>query len=178
MKRIKKSILLLVALVLFAGCGYTTRGFLNPNYKTVYVKPVVNNVKFTGETQENNTFRSVPPLIENKLTNALFDRFNLDGNLKTVDELGADLVLDCVITDYLREAVRFDDDENVEEHRIKIWYNFTLTDSQGAVIDEKSLIADEEYALTGSNARSEDSALVDLLDDAARRVVEEIIESW
>lgn len=160
------------------GCGYSTRGFINPNYKTVYVRPVENDIKITGETQENDKFRSVPPLLENNLTSALLDRFSLDGSLKTVNESAADLVVEATLNDYFRESIRFDEDDEIEEQRIKLIFTFDMYDAEGALVRSKKLIAHEDYATTGSNARSEEAALDDLMEDAARRLVEDIIEAW
>lgn len=173
-----KKINIYLLLLLFAGCGYTTRGFLDASYKTIFVKPVVNEVSITDEMQEDTEYRSVPPLIENRFTNALLDRFNLDGNLKASDEYSADLILSCRIIDYSRDAIRFDDSEDVEEQRLRIDYAFTLADRSGNAVKEKTLVAYEEYAQSGSSASTEEAALSVLLDDAARRLVEDIIESW
>lgn len=167
-----------VLLLSFLGCGYTTRGFIDPRFKTVYVRPVVNDIKITGETQENDKFRSVPPLLENNLTSALLDRFNLDGSLKVVDESSADLIVEAALIDYYRESVRYDDDEEIEEQRIKLIFTFESFDSEGELIKSKKLVAHEDYATSGSNARTEEVAIDELMDDAARRLVEEIIEAW
>lgn len=164
--------------VLFFGCGYTTRGFLNPEYKTIYVKPVVNTLRVTGETQEYSSFRSVPPFLEDSFTSALISRFNIDGNLRVVQKENADLILECEITDFLRSPLRYDDDDEIEEYRIKIFFRYDLYDSNNDLVEKRNLVANQEYALTGSAAISENQALSELLNDAARRVTESIIEIW
>jgi len=175
---LKSIVCCLLSVALFAGCGYSTRGFLNPEYRTVHVKPVVNAVMFTDETQQLGEFRTIPPLIENTFTQALVDRFALDGGLRTVGLPAADLIVTTTITDYRREALRYTSDEAIEEYRILVEFRFIVATDEGTVIKDAALSADETYALTGSRARSENAAIEELMDDAARRLVESIVESW
>lgn len=177
-KKIKFTFVFGLIVSLLAGCGYTTRGFLDSRYKTVYVRPAVNDIEITGETQENDKFRSVPPLLENYLTSSLLDRFNLDGILKVVVEDEADLVVETVLKDYYRESIRYDEDDDIEEQRIKLVYEFSLFEANGSLVKTKKIVASEKYATTGANARTEEAALDDLMDDAARRLVENIVEAW
>ncbi len=159
-----------------AGCGYTTRGFLNPEYKTIYVKPVDNRVRFTGESQEYGKYRSIPPLVEDRFTQAVLSRVNLDGTLKPSDRNNADLVLETQITDYVRDTLRYDDEDRIEEYRLKLYYTYQLYDSNQDLVNKSSLIADAEFVPGGAGA--EDEAVSILLEDAARRIVEDIIEIW
>lgn len=165
-------------ILFFTGCGYTTQSLLNPAYKTIYISPAVSKIQFTGESQEYSKFRSVPPLLADRLTKSLISRFNLDGHLKTVKEGLSDLILTCEINDYVRDTLRYDDNNDVEEYRLKLYLTYSLIDKQGRVESKKRIVADTEYSLTGSAAKSEASALNDLVDDASRRVVEDIIEAW
>jgi len=151
---------------------------LDPAYKTVYVKPVVNKVKFTEETQLGAGVRTLPPQIENRFTAALRDRMLRDGNLKSVDMASADLLLEVEITDYVREGMRYDDNQKINEQRLKLVYNYVLKNQEGTEVNKGSLIADELYANSGTHMRSEEVALRDLLDDAGRRVVQDIVEAW
>jgi len=176
----KKVLLLSIFYLLsstLSGCGYTTRGFLNPQYKSILVKPVVNKVSFTGETQEYRSFRSIPPLLEDSFTKALISRFNLDGNLRVVKE-EADLILETEITDFLRESLRYNREDRIKEHRLKLYFSYKVYGKNGDLIRKNSLIADTTYALEGRLAKSEEEAILELLDDASRRIVEDIIEEW
>jgi hypothetical protein len=179
MKGIKSVVYGLSSIVFFlAGCGYSTRGFLNSEYRTVHVKPVINAVMFTNETQQLGEFRTIPPLIENAFTQALVDRFALDGGLRTVGLTAADLIVTTTITDYRREALRYTSEEAIEEYRIWMQFRVIVTTDEGSVFQDAVLTADETYALTGSRARSENAAIDELMDDAARRLVESIVEAW
>ncbi len=173
-----KSFLAFAVSFLLAGCGYTTRGFLNPKYRTIYVAPVENKINITKETEEYSKYRSFPALIEDNFTSKIISRFNLDGNLRTTNEQSADLILKCVINDFVRDAIDYDDNDQVQKYRLKLNFTYTLLDSQGRVIKTRTITADENYNLTGAYAKSEDSALLDLLDDAGRRIVESIVERW
>ncbi len=177
--KIKSVLFLSAAVSLFcSGCGYTTRGFLG-SYKSIYIKPVVNKIRVTGETQEYGKYRSIPPLTENKFTRALRDRFNLDGSLQMRNQQKADLVLECSMNDYIREVLRYNDNEGVDEYRIKLQFSYKLyRGNNEELLRTRNLVADTEYTLSGSRAETEDSALDDLLDDAARRVVGDVIEWW
>ena len=173
----KKLILIFITLFLL-GCGYTTRSLIDPQYRTVYVKPVVNAVKVTGETQEFSKYRSVPPFLEQAFTRSLLERFSLDGNLKVVKEYMADLVVECTITDYVQSTLRYDDDERVEEYRLKMFFSYKVLNRGGDIVRKGNLVANGEYALVGELATSEDRATASVLEDASRKLVDEIIEEW
>ena len=147
-------------------------------YKSIYIRPVVTKVEFTKEDQEYSSFRSIPPFLDNSFTSALISRFNTDGNLKVAKQEGSDLVLECTITDFVRDTLRYDDQDRVEEYRLKIFFNYKLYDIKSQVIRKNNIVADSEYALMGTAARSESEALSELLDDASRRIVEDIVEMW
>ncbi len=179
MKKISVKYLLLFAtffLVIISGCGYTTRGSLNPAYKTVYIEPVTENIEFTGETQSYSDFRSVPPLLDNSFTSALISRFNLTGGLKVVNKNNADLFLETEITDYIRGGLRYDEQDDIEEYRLKMSFKYKLFNAKNELVKENSLSASTEYNISGGETQSQ--AISDLLDDAARRLTEDIIESW
>jgi hypothetical protein len=174
----KRLCVMMLGFSMLAGCGYTTQGMLDPSYKTVYVKPVINKINTTEETKVGAGVRTVPPQIENRFTAALRDRMLRDGNLKSVSQDTADLILEVTITDYAREGMRYDDNKKINEQRLKINYDYVLKNAAGEDVNKGSLIADELYANTGTNARSEDAAMRELLDDAGRRVVQDIVEAW
>ena len=162
----------------FVGC-YSTRGFVDSKYKTIYVAPVQNKIKFTQETQEYSKYRSFPALFENNFTAELIDRFNLDGALKTDSRYFSQLRLETEIVDFVRDVLRYTDNDSVEEYRLKLFFKYRLYDNKtNELIKERSLISDANYSLTGSAATSEEEALKELFSDAARRLVEDITEAW
>jgi hypothetical protein len=108
----------------------------------------------------------------------LISRFSLDGNLRVTKEENADLIVECTITDYKQSTLRYDNDDRVEEYRLKLYYTYSLFDSVGDLVKKGRLVANSEYALVGAAARSQDQAIAELLEDAARRLVDDIIEAW
>ena len=80
--------------------------------------------------------------------------------------------------DYVRDTLRKDDADSVEEYQIRVKFNYKVTDSSGKIVVQQTLSAVEEYALVGAMARTESAALSDLLDEAARKITESIIEAW
>ena len=93
-------------------------------------------------------------------------------------EENADLIVECTITDYKQGTLRYDNDDRVEEYRLKLYYTYRLLDSVGDVVKKGRLVANSEYALVGAAARSEEQAIAELLEDASRRLVDAIIEEW
>jgi outer membrane lipopolysaccharide assembly protein LptE/RlpB len=84
----KKALLLVMALLL-TGCGYSTRSLLPDNYRTIYVEPFENKVDFVSQDQR----KIYLPGLENKVREAVVDRYLFDGNLHIADKDGADLIL-------------------------------------------------------------------------------------
>jgi len=169
---------LLVAF-LFAGCGYTTRGFVYSTDK-IFISPAVNKINIVSESRRYSNYRSYPVLLEKRLTNSLINAFNINGHLKVVsniEESGA-LRLSCAIKDYNRDALRYSDSDNVEEERLWLKVHVVLTGTDGKKLKEKDITGDTTYFLTGPDKKSESSAQVDLLDDTTRRILELVTESW
>lgn len=168
-------------MAVWAGCGYTTRAYVsNTGYRTVYVAPFVNKVDTTSEASEGRGFKTYYPLLENRITNAVIDRFIRDGNLKVTKEGEADLVLKGELNSYRRESLRNATNDTPEEYRLTIFVNFVLEDrGAGKVVSQKNNFAGETtYYTTGQYAKSEARAVEDGVDDLARRVVESIVEAW
>ena len=175
----KFRILLSAAVFLFiSGCGYTTSSLLPASYKTIYVAPFKNNISYTTERTRNIYF----PLIEVDAHRAIVDRFLFDGNLRIAKEHNADLILKGELTKYERIGLRFnaDDERDVEEYRAQVTVSLVLIDAktQEVVWEEPSFVGEATYFTTGSQARSEKTAVDEALLDLARRVVERTIEDW
>ncbi len=176
MKKISK--LFIIFCLLISGCGYTTHSVLKGGAKTLYVVPVKNTMKMAEESTEYTKYRSIPPLLENMFTQSLIERFHFDGNVKTVRDQTADLVLNCEIVDFVRDVLRYDTNDRVDEYRLKMSFRYTLANAQDTSVKTKSLSTSVTYPLTGLYAKSESAALDELLDDASRRIVESIVEEW
>ena len=168
------------SLMFLSGCGYTTRSLISQEYKTIYVTPFVNKVDITQEFYAANKYRIYRPKLETDITTYVTNRFLFDGNLKPSKEESADMILKGELVDFRRDALRYDDDDNVTEYRLNIVVNLTMIDKEEGKIlwQENNFTGDSTYFTTGSLAKSEDAAIKDALTDLARRIVERTVEQW
>ncbi len=158
------------------GCGYTTQSALPARLKTICVEPFVNNIDYTASDDRQIYF----PLLEVKVRNAIIDRFLFDGNLRVAEKDQADLVLSGELIRYERYALRYTDNDDVQEYRVHVIVNLVMKDCrQNEVFWEESGFAGEAtYFVSGAMATTESSALEEATVDLARRVVERTIENW
>jgi len=170
-------IFVLLIVLIMSGCGYTTRGFIYSD-DTIIIDPVVNKIDITSEDREFSGYTSYPRLIENRLTNELVRRFNIDGSLKVVSEDPESLKLTCTINDYTKETLRYTDSDDVEEQRLRLHVHVKLVSSEGKVLKDKVIAGETTYFLSGTRQKSESSAQTDLIEDTARRIIESTSEEW
>lgn len=164
---------------IFWGCGYTTRSLISKEYRTIYVAHFLNKIDIAKETDSIRRYRTYRPLIEQDIQRAVIARFNLDGNLKITNQKDADLILEGAVLDFRRDALRYIEDDEVEEYRISITAQIKLKDKdENKVIKEANLIGDTTYFLTGPHAKAEPLAIDDAVKDLARRIVEFVVEDW
>ncbi|MBU4305499.1 MAG: hypothetical protein KJ893_07775 [Candidatus Omnitrophica bacterium] len=164
--RIIKAVLLCASIAL-GGCGYTTKAcFLPTSIRSVYV-----------ETFQNDTDQ---PNLENELRTRLIAFFQNDGNLKIASADDADAVLKGKLLRYSRQALRYANDETIEEYRLVVSAKFEFIDraSKETVVKADDFPADTSYFLQGSSAKSESTARSDVLDELSRRIVNKIITLW
>lgn len=181
---IKKSSLIAVicALILsLSGCGYTTRSLIDPDLKTIYIEPFVNEIDIFSEESEDTDFRTYYPFLERDITNSVIDRFIFDGNLRVVKKENADLILKGKLLKYQRDPVRYaENDEDVEEYRISLITELTLvrTKTDKEMWHEPNFVGDTTYFVVGASAKSEGSAISDAITDLSTRTVERVVENW
>ena len=162
------------------GCGYSATRLLPSKYRTVYVQPLENKIAITQEVNEQFGFQTNLPDIEEKITQGVISHFLFDGNLRvTTKPEEADLKIEGKLTNFYRQPVRRNQDNNVEEYRLNLTGEVILRDKEGQVLwEEPNMIGDVTYFVTGSSARSESSAVDDLIVDFSKRVVERVVENW
>lgn len=166
-------LLSLVFSLYLGGCGYTTTGFKYQENK-VFITPVKNKIDITSESRNNSDYVTFPLLLEKRLTNKLVNKFNVDGHLKVVSIPERALTISCEITNYQKEALRYTDDKSVQEQRLRLFLHMKLIDSKEEILKDKEVVGETSYYLSGS----EEAAQEKLIDDAARRVLEAVIEEW
>lgn len=169
--------LLALFLAMLCGCGYTTRGLIQTE-KNIVIAPVINNISVSDEGRRYSNFTSYPILLEKRLTNAIADKFNIDGHIKVTTNQANALGLSCAINEYKRETTRYDNADNVEEQRLRLHVQMKLTNPKGEIIREKKVVGETSYFLTGANSMTETTAQGKLVDDTARRIMEAVVEEW
>lgn len=166
--------------LVYSGCGYTTRAYIGP-YQKIYVAPFRNRIDIANAKSEYSRYMTYYPLLESTITQAVVNRFIFDGSLKITREEDADAVLKGELVSYERGAMRYaENNEDVTQYRVTLVVNIGLynADTGAQIWQKNNLAGDSNYYTTGSQAKSEKSALDDAVSDLARRVVEEFVEAW
>ena len=173
-------LLIILLLISFCGCGYTTHSLLPPHLKRIYVENFKNAIDITGETSEREVYKTYRPRLELDVTKAVIDKFIFDGNLKISRAEDADVILTGELVDFKREALRYDEADNIEEYRIVILVSIKLKDiKENKILWQFDRFAGSyEYYTIGSQAKTEATAINGAIDDLARRIVEQTIEIW
>ena len=168
--------LITAALLGGAGCGYTTQSALPAHLKTIYVEPFVNSIDHTADGNRQVYF----PLLEVKVRNAIIDRFLFDGNLRVMEKDDADLVLSGELVRYERYALRYTDNDDVQEYRVHVIVKLVMKDRRHNEVlwEEPGFAGEATYFVSGPLATTESAALEEATVDLARRIVERTIENW
>ena len=92
----------------------------------------------------------------------------------------ADCILSGELVGFDREALRYDESDNIEQYRIVIFVKIQLKDiKQNKVLWQFDNFAGSfDYYTTGAQAKSESAAIDAAIDDLARRIVWQTIEVW
>jgi hypothetical protein len=168
-------------LALAGGCGYTTHAYVaQTGHKSIYVEPFLNKIDTVSEYGEGSRFKTYFPLTENKITNAVVNRFIFDGNLKVTSEKNADLVLQGDLIKYHREVLRYAAGDNPLQYRVTLYVNLKLVEAktQKVVWEKKEFAGDSTYFNTGQFVISESQSVDDAAKDLARRIVDLTVEAW
>ncbi len=172
-------IILLVTLL--SGCGYTTRSNIASKYKSIYITPFINKIDITVETDTASKYKLYRPRLETDITKTVVDKFMWDGNLRPVNYESADVILNGELIEFRKDAVRYDDNENVTEYRVNLVVNVSLSwnnSDKGLMWAEKNFTGLTSYFVTGNSAKPEAKAISDAITDLARRIVQRAVEEW
>lgn len=175
-----RTLILILILSFISGCGYTTRSMIDPNVKTIYVKPFENKIDFGAQDGVYSKLRTYYPQLETNITSAVVDRFLFDGNLKIVKEEDTDVILKGELVEYRREVLRYEEDKDIEEYRLNIVVNISLWNRKENRLlwQENNFTGETTYFISGSKAKSESAAIKDGITDLASRIVARAIENW
>jgi outer membrane lipopolysaccharide assembly protein LptE/RlpB len=105
---------LVLAAILLAGCGYSTRGSLPDHIKTVAV-PIFKN-------------RTLEPGVESAITSGVVNAFSSGGRVKVVPIDEADAVLQGEVVGYSLDGLSFDTNANVRAYRLRLVLNVEFRD--------------------------------------------------
>jgi len=176
----KYSFVIWILIFVICGCGYTNKSLIVPGSDKIFVETFKNKIDITKEPSTGHKYNVYKPFLETKATDAVINKIIYDGNFKVVDKNSADLILQGEVVNFLRQPLRYSDANDILEYRLNIMVNFALKDARTGkiIMGQKNLTADTSYFLTGSSAKTEDSAVDTLLSDLARRVVSRIVNRW
>jgi outer membrane lipopolysaccharide assembly protein LptE/RlpB len=180
MKRIFALFAVLCSMFIAAGCGYTTRSMISNKFKTIYVTPFVNKIDIAQEAYTANKYKIYRPTLETDITKSVTDKFIFDGNLRPTKEESADLILKGELIEFRRDPLRYDNNDEVTEYRLNLLVNISLLDAKQnkLVWQENGFTGDTTYFTTGSQAKSETTAINDAIADLSRRIIERTVEQW
>jgi lipopolysaccharide assembly LptE-like protein len=163
-------LLLPLLLALLAnGCGYSTRGHLPADIKTVAV-PVLGN-------------RTMRPFVETEMTRALADAFATDGRLRLAAREVADAVLEGEVTGYELVSIAFDPAANVRLYRLVVTMNVRVRDVRRNTVlfRHDNLSEKADFRVSGDVSETisrEEIGLLAATRDIARAVVALAIERF
>ena len=114
MAEARRGLGLVLAAVLLAGCGYSTRGSLPDHIKTVAV-PIFKN-------------RTLEPGVESAITSGVVNAFSSGGRVKVVPVDEADAILQGEAVGYSLDGLSFDANANVRAYRLRLVLNVEFRD--------------------------------------------------
>lgn len=114
MAEARRGLGLVLAVVLLAGCGYSTRGSLPDHIKTVAV-PIFKN-------------RTLEPGVESAITSGVVNAFSSGGRVKVVPVDEADAILQGEVVGYSLDGLSFDTNANVRAYRLRVVLNVEFRD--------------------------------------------------
>ena len=173
-------VVLFVSACVLSGCAYTTGSLLPKHLKTIYVDNFNSEINIGEEVTQMSKYKLYRPGLEIDVTREIVDRFVFDGNLKLAKKEDANLILRGSVTEYLKQPLRYDGNDEVEEYRIRVVVNMKAFDTVNEEImwEETAYSGEATYMTTGQFAISEDAARDEAIKDLARRVVERTVEGW
>ena len=163
------ALVVLIATLAGAGCGYSLRGNLPAHIKTIAI-PIFQN-------------RTPVPAVENFLTNAVVNAFSTNGRLRVTSVDRADSILEGEITSYLLQSIAYDAAANIRQFRLTVTLNLRFRDvRRNEVLFQRSGFSDRaDFAVPGTVAETittSEGALQQAATDIARSVVSFAVERF
>ena len=174
------AVLLSLSMLFVSGCGYTSSSLLPKELNSIHVDNFKNLIDPTREVSDSRMSYSYRPGMDTQVTRAIIDGFIFDRRLDIKPDNKAALVLSGGIIDFKQYPLSYNRGGDVEEFRIEILVNMTLTDKlNGKVLwTENNFSGQADYTIVGPNATTETQAIQKAVKDLAQRVVEITVENW
>lgn len=152
-----------------AGCGYSLRGTLPPDIRTVAV-PI-----FTNRTPQ--------PAIEALVTRAILDAFATQGRLAVARPEVADAILEGEIVTYDVISIAFDRRANVQQYRLVLTLNLRMRDRRrDTVLFQRTGLREQaDFRVFGTVAETiarEETAVREAALEIARSVVSQAVHRF
>lgn len=161
MRRFPRIAVLALALAT-AGCGYSLRGTLPSDIRTVAVPIFVN--------------RTPQPAVEALVTRAILDAFASQGRLAIARPEVADAILEGEVITYDVVSIAFDRRANVQQYRLVLTLNLRMRDRRrDTVLFERTALREQaDFRVFGTVAETiarEETAVREAALEIARSVV-------
>jgi outer membrane lipopolysaccharide assembly protein LptE/RlpB len=158
----------LTALVLLAsGCTYSFKGgSVPPHLKTLAI-PIALDQSGYGD-----------PRLRDQFTNTLVERFTNDNTLTLVDQIGADAVLEAVITNVREEPVSVAPGEEVRQRRMTVVARATFRDVKlNKTIWEKNFSQYGDFP-SGGGPSLRDAGVLQAIDKLTEDILNATVAGW
>jgi len=166
---VRRAATLLALLLVVTGCGYSARGHLPDDIRTVAI-PILGN-------------RTTKPAVETEMTRALADAFATDGRLRVVSRDAADALIEGEVTGYELLSIAFDPNANVRIYRLLVTMNVRFRDLRrnSMLFQQQGLSEKADFRVSGQVSETisrEEIALRQATLEIARAVVALAIERF
>jgi len=153
---------LAAAVAALSACGYSLRGTLAEDVRTVAVPVFVN--------------RTAEPAVESLLTQAVIQAFSTDGRLRVVKPEAADAILEGEVIGYEVQALAFDPRASIRQYRLVVTMSLRFRDVRRHTLlfEEARFQERADFRVVGTVAQTisrEESALKAAAVDIARSIV-------
>jgi hypothetical protein len=165
---VKRIIIFLLTIVLFAGCSYSVYSNAYPHLKRIQL------MAFDNKSSEF----TLGDIVYNRLSADFRD----DGRLRLVTQQ-PDCQAEGSIVSFSEKIYSYDTANNVQDYNIVISFSVTFTDliNNKVLYENKSLQVSEIYAVSTestSRFKTRDEAINEICDKLFKTIMQNTLESW